>query len=150
MMIIRFASEDDIEGMTGLLHHLFTQEVELEPSADAQREGLRAILASPSVGRLLVAEEAGVLLGMANLLYTQSTALGGRVAILDDLVLMPDARGKGLGKRLIEAAIETCRAEGCRRITLHTDYDNYHAQALYERTGFERSSMVIYKMSLES
>jgi ribosomal protein S18 acetylase RimI-like enzyme len=85
---------------------------------------------------------------MANLLYTESTALGGRVAILDDMILLPEARGRGLGRRLIEAAIDTCRADGCRRITLHTDPDNYPAQTLYERTGFARSNMVIYKLAL--
>jgi ribosomal protein S18 acetylase RimI-like enzyme len=148
MTHIRFAGEDDIDGMAALLHHLFTQEHEFEPSAEAQRDGLRAILASPSIGRLLVAEDAGVLQGMANLLYTQSTALGGRVAILDDIILAPEARGRGLGRRLIDAAIDACRADGCRRITLHTDPDNHLAQALYERTGFARSNMLVYKLAL--
>jgi GNAT superfamily N-acetyltransferase len=145
---IRPATEADIEGMAEMLRLLFTQEAEFAPSIDAQRDGLRAILASPSVGRLLVAEADGALLGMVNLLYTQSTALGGRVAILEDMIVVPAERGSGVASRLLDAAIDTCRGDGCRRITLLTDADNSRAQKFYERSGFCRSTMVPYRLPL--
>ena len=79
---------------------------------------------------------------MVNLLYTVSTALGDRVAILEDMIVDRDARGRGLGSRLMTEAISTCETDGCLRITLLTDGDNTAAQQFYRRFGFERSPMV--------
>ena len=145
---IRPAQPEDLSGMTALLQVLFAQEAEFSPDTTAQEKGLRAILDDPSVGQLLVADDGERVLGMVNLLYSYSTALGARVAILEDMVVAEEARGLGLGKRLIVGAVEHCRAAGCKRITLLTDGDNASAHAFYQRSGFTRSDMVAFRRAL--
>ena len=47
-----------------------------------------------------------------------------------------DARGTGLGRALVEAALERARARGCKRIELDVQEYNEHAIGLYEKCGF--------------
>jgi len=77
-----------------------------------------------------------------------STALGGRVALLEDMVVRPDARGRGAGSLLLRAAVEFARAAGCLRITLLTDADNAAAQRFYARHGFGQSAMIPMRLPL--
>jgi len=134
--------------MTALLRLLFAQEAEFAPDTTAQDKGLRAILDDPSVGQLFVADDGERILGLVNLLYTYSTALGARVALLEDMVVAEEARGSGLGTRLVEAAVDHCRKSGCKRVTLLTDGDNERAHAFYQRCGFARSDMVAFRRVL--
>jgi len=87
---------------------------------------------------------------MVNLLFTISTALGERVALLEDMVIASKLRGAGVGSQLLEQAISVARAEGCKRITLLTDKTNESAQRFYAKQGFELSSMVPMRLSLTS
>ena len=145
---VRAARESDVPGMVSLLALLFAQEVEFEPDLEVQMRGLRTILDDPAVGQLLVADDGQRILGMVNLLYTYSTALGARVALLEDMVVAEEARGSGLGKRLLEAAVAHCGKAGCKRITLLTDGDNARAHAFYQHSKFIRSDMVAFRRAL--
>ena len=86
--------------------------------------------------------------GMVSLLFMSSTALGGRAAVLEDMVVRPNARGRGAGSRLLHAAVEFAQLAGCRRITLLTDADNVAAQQFYSRHGFKRSAMIPMRLVL--
>jgi ribosomal protein S18 acetylase RimI-like enzyme len=55
---------------------------------------------------------------------------------LEDLYVTEEARGSGLGRALVEGAIERAAARGCQRIELDVDDENAPARALYERLGF--------------
>lgn len=145
---IETASESDVPSLVRLLAVLFEQEAEFRPDPDANARGLRAILSAPSSGTILVARRAGDVVGMVVVLVTISTALGGEVALLEDLVVSPDARGAGIGGDLLRSAIAWARERGCLRITLLTDATNDVAQALYETHGFARSSMVPFRLAL--
>jgi GNAT superfamily N-acetyltransferase len=136
------ASESDIPALSALLSLLFAQEAEFEPNDCAQREGLAAIIRNADLGAVLVARSDAGILGMVNLLFTVSTALGGRVAILEDMVIAPEARGRGIGSGLLGYAIELAGSHGIERITLLTDRENRAAQSFYSRHGFTTSTMV--------
>jgi GNAT superfamily N-acetyltransferase len=97
----------------------------------------------------LLARHEGQVVGMVNLLFTVSTALGARVVMLEDMIVSPEARGKGVGARLLAAAVSYARAEGFKRITLLTDRSNEIAQAFYGTQGFEASAMVPMRLVLE-
>lgn len=140
---------DDIPLLCALLHALFSREAEFEPDHDAQARGLAAIIDDPAVGDILVARESGRVLGMINILYTVSTALGGPVAVFEDMIVSPASRGAGIGTALLGHAIELARSKGCRRITLLTDSDNDAAHRFYLRQGFSRSSMVAFRLLLD-
>ena len=138
----------DIPELCDLLELLFTQEAEFKPNQKAQARGLVAIIDGTQVGDILVARNPGEIMGMVVLLYTVSTALGERVALLEDMVVSIKSRGMGLGSALLKAAVKLAKNKGCERITLLTDHDNEQAQRFYQRHGFERSSMVAFRRSL--
>ena len=147
---INLATVSDTPALSALLSILFTQEAEFQPDTVAQQRGLNAILSDPALGEILVARQNGQIVGMVNVLYSISTALGARVALLEDMVVVPAMRGSGLGSQLLAAAIKHAKQRGCLRITLLTDADNYAAQAFYQKQGFEKSSMIPLRLALNS
>lgn len=148
MWVIDKASPEDIPALCELLSVLFEQEQEFVPDADAQRAGLLAILDDPKTGIILVAREGRRILAMVNLLFTVSTALGGRVALLEDMVVTPMVRGAGVGSALLRRAVALAHDAGCRRITLLTDADNVRAQRFYQQHGFVPSAMLPMRLLL--
>lgn len=145
---IQLATSADLPAMIALLGELFEQETEFTADPEAQKHGLQRILEDPQLGRLLVLREEGRIVGMVNVLFTVSTALGERVAWLEDMVITADARGRGLGSQLIKAAIAAAREAGCHRITLLTDADNAIAQQFYRQQGFVTSEMRVMRLHL--
>jgi GNAT superfamily N-acetyltransferase len=147
-MLITLAEPADIPELCGLLELLFTQESEFTPDPERQRRGLRSIIQDADVGQILVARDAGRVVGMINVLYTVSTALGGRVAIFEDMIVIPEARGIGVGSRLLTEAADLAARRGCLRASLLADADNPDAHRFYRRHGFERSGMVTFRLPL--
>ena len=146
---IAVATTQDIPELCDLLAVLFSQEAEFTPDRTAQMRGLQAIIDAPTVGHIFVARLQGRLVGMVNLLYTVSTALGKTVALLEDMVVAPDCRDQGVGGELIESAIAHARAAGVGRITVLSDRQNLAAHRFYQRHGFSHSSMIPLRISLE-
>ncbi len=142
MANIRPATSADIPDLCILLTLLFTQEAEFVPDHEAQTRGLTRIISDPGIGLILMARQDGQTIGMVNLLFMVSTALGERVALLEDMVVAPAARGAGIGSQLLDVAIQQAQALGCKRITLLTDRVNIKAQRFYQRHGFALSSMM--------
>jgi GNAT superfamily N-acetyltransferase len=142
------ATVKDLPQLVDLLVVLFTDEAEFQPDAGKQKRALEAILANPTIGRLFVAREGKRVLAMANLLYTVSTAEGGRAAWFEDLIVHPDERKRGIGEALLKHVVAHARAEGILRITLLTDMQNERAQAMYRRVGFVGSPMRPMRMKL--
>jgi GNAT superfamily N-acetyltransferase len=145
---VEIADRGDIPALTKLLTMLFTLESDFSPDEVKQSAGLDRIISDPRVGRILLLRQGGEVVGMVNLLYTVSTALGGMVAILEDMVVHPDHRGTGCGSLLLQGAIEYARKAGCQRITLLTDHDNHTARRFYRRHGFVDSAMVPLRLAL--
>jgi GNAT superfamily N-acetyltransferase len=143
------ATKADIPGLCDLLGRLFAQEAEFLPDGSLQTAGLQQIIDFPDRGRILTVRQGASLVGMVNLLFTISTALGGPVALLEDMVVHPGYRGKGVGTELLHAAIDLAKSLGCRRITLLTDRTNESGQRFYKRHGFSLSEMVLMRLILE-
>lgn len=147
-MHIEKATLGDIPALSKLLSLLFSQEAEFIPNREAQSRGLAQIVNNPEVGAVLLAREDAEVLGMVSLLFTVSTALGQRVALLEDMVVFSQGRGAGIGTQLLARAISFARAEGYKRITLLTDRSNEAAQRFYGKQGFVASSMLPMRLSL--
>ncbi len=147
-MTIAIAVLDDIPQLCNLLGILFSQEAEFDPDPEKQAAGLHRIIVDRNVGVVFAAKEGERIVGMVLLLWTVSTFLGGKVALLEDVVIHPEERGRGLGSQLLRAAIEEASASGCLRITLLTDSSNREAQEFYERAGFAPSSMIPMRLLL--
>ena len=149
-MEINQADLTDIPQLCILLDVLFSQEAEFKPNHELQARGLRKILNNKEIGVILVARDSNKVKGMVSILYTVSTALGERVGILEDFVVLPEYRGKGVGSELISYALNFSKQKGCKRITLLTDDDNEDAHRFYLRFGFSRSPMVPFRLSLDT
>ncbi|MBM7865242.1 GNAT family N-acetyltransferase [Heliobacterium gestii] len=142
---VETATGADIPAMASLLDELFRLEKDFVPDRDKQVRGLAMILAHPDRGRLLVLKEAGIVTGMANLLFSVSTAEGGPVILLEDFIIAGAARGKGYGRYLMEQIFHMAQAEGFLRITVLVDGDNEGAHPFYQRLGYGRSNMICYR-----
>jgi len=136
------ATLDDLPDLVELLYDLFSMEADFVPDRDRQSRGIKLILEQPNRGRIFVLRNDHSIIGMINLLITISTAEGGFVLLLEDLVIHRDHRGQGYGTKLLNHAVEFARSKGFSRITLLTDRPNDAAKKFYLANGFMDSDMI--------
>ena len=141
-VVIEPATEADLDELSEMLGDLFAQEGDLRPDKEKQLRGLRLIFEQPSRGRVFVLRQSGAIVGMINLLFTISTAEGGFVMLLEDLVIHKQYQGKGYGSRLLQHAIDFAKQKNFLRITLLTDRPENLAQEFFRHHGFVESSMI--------
>ncbi|KAA6464808.1 GNAT family N-acetyltransferase [Acidobacteria bacterium AB60] len=96
----------------------------------------------------LVAKSADELLGIAHFLFHRSTISIAPNCYLQDLFTLESARGKGVGRALIEAVYERAKEAGCPRVYWHTHETNTTARQLYDRVA-ENSGFVVYRKILQ-
>ena len=143
------ARSADLPRLVELLGILFESEAEFAANPEKQRAALQAILADPKKGTVFVARDGRQVVAMASLLYTVSTAEGGKAAFFEDLVVAPEHRKRGIGQALLKHVVAEARKEGVLRITLLTDMQNERAQAMYRRAGFVGSPMKPMRLKLK-
>lgn len=145
-MIIRYADHNDILQMAGLLGELFAIEDDFVIDTQKQIRGLQLLLETPDT-IILVAEKNGCIVGMVSMQQFISTAMGGHVGLIEDMIITHDFRGEGIGKRLLTAMIEVSKSLGYTRITLAVDERNRTAIKFYNKFGFQTSNMgLMYKI----
>ncbi len=139
---VESATIEDLPDLTQLLLELFEEEEDFEPNRDLQERGLRLILEDPSRGRIFVLRAGHRIIAMVNLLFTISTASGGFVVLMEDVIVHPDHRGQGYGSNLLEHVIQFAKEKGFLRITLLTDKISAQSQRFFQRHGFQFSHMI--------
>jgi GNAT superfamily N-acetyltransferase len=144
------ATEADLDELSEMLGELFAQESDFRPDKDRQLRGLRLIFEQPSRGRVFVLRREGVIVGMINLLFTISTAEGGFVILLEDLVVHKKFQSHGYGAKLLQHAIEFAKQKNFLRITLLTDRPENVAQEFFRRHGFVESTMIPMRLWITS
>ena len=145
---IEQATLEDLPQLADLLFDLFTQEADFVPNRSKQMRGLRLLLEQPNRGRIFVLRQNGIIVGMINLLFTISTAEGGFVILLEDVVVHRDYRGRGYGDRLLSHALEYSKKKDFLRITLLTDRINEDGQRFFKTHGFFVSKMIPMRLTL--
>jgi GNAT superfamily N-acetyltransferase len=149
MITYKVACAQDIKELCRLLNELFMQEAEFTPDEAAQERALAKIISDESIGEIFVAQKDDEIVAMVNILYTVSTALGAKVAILEDMIVDKRYRGQDIGSTLCEFAIESIKAKGCMRVTLLSDGDNFKAHKFYEKQGFIKSTMIPFRKAID-
>ena len=92
----------------------------------------------------LVAESDGRLVGLVHYLFHRSTTMRGPTCYLQDLFTAEKARGKGVGRALIEAVYQRARTAGATRVYWHTHETNATARLLYDRVA-EYAGFIMYR-----
>jgi GNAT superfamily N-acetyltransferase len=130
--MIRDATPGDREAFLGLWQgYLDYYGVDLPPEVTAATWARLMDPASPVKARL--AEAGGKVQGFAIHLHHPSTWVLTEDCYLEDLFVAPDARGRGLGRALIDDLIALARMKGWGRVYWHTRIDNEKARALYDQ-----------------
>jgi GNAT superfamily N-acetyltransferase len=95
----------------------------------------------------LVAERGDGLLGATHYLYHRNTWMIAPVCYLQDLFTLPEARGQGVGRALIEAVYDKAREAGSPRVYWMTHETNAQGRILYDKIA-ERSGFIQYRKAL--
>jgi ribosomal protein S18 acetylase RimI-like enzyme len=135
------AGNDDLEPVAELLV-AFRDWMRRDAPPDATiRRTTAALLRDSDTDFLLASPDGGSLpAGVCQLRYRLSVWTGTDDCWLEDLYVREDARGGGVGRTLVEAAVERARARRCRRIQLDVNEQNSEALSLYRSAGFSTES----------
>jgi ribosomal protein S18 acetylase RimI-like enzyme len=133
----RLAGARDADGLIALMREFYA--VFSYPfDAAAARAALAPVRAPDSErGRIWLIETHGEAVGYVALMLGHSLEYRGRDAFLDELYVVPAARGNGFAKAAMEHVARACHELGVRALHLEVERDNAAAQALYRRFGFE-------------
>jgi GNAT superfamily N-acetyltransferase len=92
----------------------------------------------------IVAERDGKIVGIVHYIFHRSTWTKGSYCYLQDLFTREDARGGGVGRKLIEAVYERAKEQGASRVYWLTQEDNATARALYDKLA-DRPGFIQYR-----
>jgi ribosomal protein S18 acetylase RimI-like enzyme len=130
---IRVASAADAAAFGRLLHAFNVEFDEETPEADLGAERAAPLIETGEVTVLFAGEGPDA---FAQLRFRASLYTGALDAYLEELYVIPERRGHGLGRALLEAAMEHARDRGAAHIDLNTSETDVAARALYESAGF--------------
>jgi ribosomal protein S18 acetylase RimI-like enzyme len=142
MIIIRRAWKKDLPELTGLLMELFSIEKDFRFDSRKQRMGLLLLLKRRTEAVIIVATEKGSLTGMATGQLVVSTAAGAYSVLVEDVVVRPEFRKMGIGKKLLERIESWGVSKGAKRMQLVADKNNITAAGFYMKNGWSESSMI--------
>jgi ribosomal protein S18 acetylase RimI-like enzyme len=131
---IRLATSADAGAVARLLIAFRNWTSRSEPGDDRFRAGVRRLLEDPNTEYLLGGDPPA---GVAALRYRYGLWYDTEDCLLEDLYVSDEARGTGLGRALVEAALERARERGCARVELDVNEQNEPALALYRSLGFD-------------
>jgi ribosomal protein S18 acetylase RimI-like enzyme len=132
-LIVRRADFSDAETIGQLLHDFNSEYNEPTPGPNALAARVRQLLAAGDTVVLLGGVGGD---GLAVLRFRPAIWTEALECYLAELYVVPDRRGEGLGRALMETAIELARAKGATHMDLGTSEDDVAARALYESLGF--------------
>jgi GNAT superfamily N-acetyltransferase len=145
---IREARLTDVELMIGLLRTLFALEPDFAFNPVKQRKGLVRLICQDQGKCVLVAEVGLRIVGMCTAQQVISTAEGGPVAWVEDVVVDPAYRHKGVGRWLLMTLEQWAVAQGMKRLQLLADKDNDGAMVFYAKQGWTVTRMHAWRKCL--
>jgi len=143
MITLRTAKPSDIPQLVELLKELFTIEADFDFDQDKQAHGLNLLLKSEK-DCILVAQllNDNKVLGMCTVQTLISTAEGGSVGLLEDLVVAAEFRHQGIGAKLLVEAVNWAECQGLKRLQLLADKNNLPALSFYQKQGWNSTQLV--------
>jgi GNAT superfamily N-acetyltransferase len=141
MLEIQTAQPADLAPILQLLRTQL-EEHDVVLTAQALQRAAQGLIEDHALGRILTARLSGELVGVAVISFLWTLEHGGPAAWLDEVYVQPSRRGEGIGRKLVEAAMQVARDSGCIALDLEVDASHEAAERLYERMGFRRHRRV--------
>ena len=149
-MGIRMANLEDTPQLMELFDGSLRHMVKLQPwrwrIVPQEKEFVQAAILEPN-GVLYVWEEDGRLLGLVSLFLKaqeeSDVRLPCRYVDLDTLYVRPEAKGRGIGTALYQAACQWAKAQGADRVELMTLGENRNARAFYGKMGMQEQQVIL-------
>jgi ribosomal protein S18 acetylase RimI-like enzyme len=132
-LLVRLASTADVSAFGRLLHAFNVEFGAATPNAEVLAERAKPLIEAGEVAVLFAGAGPN---GFAELRFRTSLYTGALDAYLEELYVIPERRGHGLGRALLEGAMEHARQRGAAHIDLTTSVDDLAARSLYQSAGF--------------
>lgn len=134
-VVVALATPADLDAVVALLVPQFSEHGVALP-LERLRAAVRELLTVPSRGAVLLARRGAIAVGVAVLATTWTLEHGGLVGWLDELYVVPEERGQGIGAKLLDEAVALARRGGWLALELEVERGHERAANLYERAGF--------------
>jgi GNAT superfamily N-acetyltransferase len=146
-MRIELVRESDLGELLPMMR-AYCDFYEVAPAADDLEALARALIADPKNEgiQLIARDEEARPLGFATVYWTWQTLNAARAAVMNDLFVATDARGKGVGRALIEECRRHAREHGAAELAWETALDNETAQRLYDSLPTDKSTWFNYSL----
>ncbi len=130
---VRQATGEDSPAIARLLHDFNLEFTEPTPDVEVLTESVRRLLEAGEITVLLAGDGPD---GLSLFRFRQALWSEGLETYLQELYVVPDLRGRGIGRALLERTIELARERGADGIDLNTGETDTAARGLYESMGF--------------
>ena len=147
-VIIRMAEIKDIYQIKDLFLDFMRQQ-QFAPVSEEEFNHTYAHLIQDKRDCSIVAEEEGKIIGFVSLTYNFSTFNAAYEATVDDIYVIPAARGKGIGKAMLERATEDAQDKAACRISILVRIEDTEARHLFEKMNFVKFERLYYRKSLQ-
>ncbi|NOY76084.1 MAG: GNAT family N-acetyltransferase [Kiritimatiellaeota bacterium] len=140
---IRKGIMEDIGELIELLYELFSVEHDFTFDKEKQYQGIRLMLSDSDHRRIWVAErEDGRIVGMCAIQVLISTAEGGEVGLIEDIVVTKHLRCQGIGRQLLNTLEGWAKERGLLRLQLLTDKTNLPSIQFYKKMKWQSTQLV--------
>lgn len=147
-MLVRAAETSDLPALLDLYQHLSPGDASPE-LVDA--EGIFDQLSAYCGSMIAVCETDGVVVGSCVLVVIPNLTRGGRpYALIENVVTHRDFRRQGIGRQILDFAVDAAWQAGCYKVMLMTGSTRPETHAFYQSVGFEQSKTGFQKRQLEA
>ena len=109
----------------------------LQYDSDLLRQLLLQLIGSQHLGRLILFEQSGKLVGYMVLGFGFSLEFHGKDCFIDEFYVVPEHRSRGIGQAAVDFALGVCRSAGIKAVHLEADHINVRGYEFYKRLGFK-------------
>ncbi|MFC4323070.1 GNAT family N-acetyltransferase [Litchfieldia salsa] len=145
-LIIRTAEKDDLNQLTDLMYQYIVDFYKRPKPPIENIHRLIETLLQKKKGIQFIAEEDGRLLGFSTLYFSFSTTKADKITIMNDLFVVENARGTGVGQELFKQCEKYTKENEYAHMGWVTATDNYNAQRFYEKMGGSQSNWLNYSI----
>ena len=148
-IIIKKAELSDINQMVSLLKELFSIEKDFTFNETIQRNGLAMMLGDNEKRCIMVATSGEQIIGMSSAQLLVSTAEGGMVALIEDMVIAKSYRGQGIGNKLLLSIEQWAKSRDAKRLQLLADKNNFSALRFYDQQNWATTQLICLRKKQE-